>query len=150
MDAFFYGRDFNQFQTTQPNLNNGAEATYNTNDAAGVDATVFYRVKVVLTDGQHLYSSIVKVSGSKQKSWNILPNPVTQSQLMIQFNQFESGTYGLSLMNSNGQKVFQSQLMIQGNFMTSLTRLPQGLLPGTYYVVITGKQERLTKTILIQ
>lgn len=144
------GRDFNQFQTTQPNLNNGAEATYNTNDAAGVDATVFYRVKVVLTDGQHLYSSIVKVSGSKQKSWNILPNPVTQSQLMIQFNQFESGTYDLSLMNSNGQKVLQSQLMVQGNFMTSLIRLPQGLLPGTYYVVITGKQERLTKTILIQ
>lgn len=144
------GRDFNQFQTAQPSLNNGAEATYNTTDAAGAEATVFYRVKVILTDGQQLYSSIVKVTGSKQKSWNILPNPVTQSQLMIQFNQFESGTYDLSLMSSNGQKVLQSQLMVQGNFMTSLIRLPQGLLPGTYYVMITGKQERLTKTILIQ
>lgn len=144
------GRDFNQFQTAQPSLNNGAEATYNTTDAAGAEATVFYRVKVILTDGQQLYTSIVKVTGSRQKSWNILPNPVIQSQLMIQFNQFESGTYDLSLMSSNGQKVLQSQLMVQGNFMTSLIRLPQGLLPGTYYVVITGKQERLTKTILIQ
>jgi hypothetical protein len=144
------GRDFIQFQTAQPNLNNGSEAIYNTTDAAGAEATVFYRVKVILTDGQQLYSSVVKVTGSRQKSWNILPNPVTQSQLMIQFNQFESGTYDFSLMNSNGQKVLQSQLMVQGNFMTSLIRLPQGLIPGTYFVVITGKQERLTKTILIQ
>ena len=54
------------------------------------------------------------------------------------------------LSSSTNQPFIVVIRMVQGNFMTSLIRLPQGLLPGTYYVVITGKQERLTKTILIQ
>mgnify|MGYP002777248272 CR=1 FL=1 len=144
------GRDFKSVQAQSPKENRGASVTYNLSDPIANEQTVYYRVKVVLNSSEELNSSIVKVSNSNVKDWIVLGNPVTNSELALQLNKFENGKYDLLLLNSNGKRMMQQQLVINSSFLSTTIQLPQGINSGVYYLILTGNGERMSKTIVIQ
>lgn len=144
------GRDFKAFQTQSPKDNRGASVAYNIADLNANEQTVYYKVKVVLNSSEELYSSIVKVSNSNAKDWAVLGNPVTKGELALQLSKFEKGKYDLLLLNSNGKRVMQQQLVINSSFLSTTLQLPRGVNSGVYYLILTGNGERMSKTIVVQ
>ena len=100
------------------------------------------------------------VSGNKQKSTtidvvsrnvvpnsgdgkiNIFPNPITNNQFVIQFNQLEAGNYTVQVTDVAGRQVLQQAVTVSGDKQAQTIKLNPSSTKGIYLVKVTDQASK--------
>ena len=82
----------------------------------------------------------------------VYPNPVTNNQFTLQFNQLETGSYSLMVTDVMGRQVIQQSINVSGDNQTQTIRLDPASAKGIYLVKIldAGNKEVFTKKVVVQ
>ncbi len=146
------GRMFEGIITTLPISNNGGSAAYTKIDLGAYKSDNFYRVKAISNSGQVQYSNIVKVASVKLASTvEVYPNPVTDSRMNIIFTGKAAGLYKLTVINSLGQEVQQSNINVSSSSEHKTVVLGASIIPGIYRLIITGPDgEKFIQQLIIK
>lgn len=73
----------------------------------------------------------------------IFPNPVTNNQFVIQFNQLEAGSYTVQVTDVTGRQVVQQALALSGDNQSQTIRLGAAASKGIYLVKVMDQASRL-------
>ena len=137
--------DGTSFVTLQQ-MTNPSSLLFNFIDASLKKGSNVYRIKLELTGGKVIYSSIETVYYFKDTEFIVYPNPVSQYQpiTILSNNQLEQAT--LQAINMQGQKLFEMKLNDVVN------QLPAGRLSkGLHLLRISRKdQEDVVLKIFVQ
>jgi hypothetical protein len=96
----------------------------------------FYRVKIVLQNGQAYYSGILEVTRGMAAKVRVYPNPVRESlQLSLQSQQ--KGKVQVMVIDISGRQVYTQTVDV--NSGQNVIRIPvQNLAPGNYRLITRG------------
>lgn len=96
----------------------------------------YYRIVLTEKNGAIQYSSVLLISRADQLTVRIFPNPATQT-LNVRLLNPPSGSYGITLHNSLGQRLMSREVMVTaGNDLMetlSVLKLPRGIYHLTVY-----------------
>jgi len=83
---------------------------------------------------------------------NIYPNPVTNSQFTIQFNDLAAGSYTVRITDVTGRQVIQQEVNVGGDKQSQLIKLPASSAGGVYLVKVTdpGNKSVFSTKIVVQ
>jgi hypothetical protein len=100
-------------------------------------------------------TEIKKMIRPEQKFANniaVYPNPVTGSQITVQFNKIPSGNYTLELKDVLGRSVMQRKITINADRQTQVLQLSQRDAKGVYMVQVfdAGSQSVFTQKVVVQ
>ena len=73
---------------------------------------------------------------------SIFPNPVTNNQFAIQFNELEAGQYTIQVTDVMGRQVLQQIVSVAGEKQTQTVRLNASSSKGVYLVKVTDHANR--------
>jgi hypothetical protein len=82
---------------------------------------------------------------------NIYPNPITNNQFVIQFNQLEAGSYTLQVTDVTGRQVVQQVVNVSGENHAQTVKLSSSASRGVYLVKVTDQGSKTvfsTKVVL--
>lgn len=145
------GINFVKQNTTAAIGNSSFPVNYNWFDAAPLNGNNFYRIKAFDKTGLTKYSTVVKVTIQALPSGIVIkPNPVSGSNLGLQMNNMDKGTYGLILYNDLGQQVYQTPVYHTGGTAFKIIPLSNSLAKGTYRLLLTGKNNERFITQIIK
>ncbi len=149
VERSFDGIQFGKQTTVAAVGNSNAAVNYNWFDAGAQVGNNFYRVKAIDKSGQVKYTSIVKVTiGKGQPAMVIYPNPVAGNSFSVQLTNLDKGTYAVSLYNELGQQVLSTQVEHAGGTATKIITANNALVKGTYQLLLTGVDIKLSVTII--
>lgn len=97
----------------------------------------------VITDKTSVIAGGDKVS--------VYPNPVTDNQFTVRFNQLNAGNYSLQITDVMGKKVLQRSIVVNGDNQAQDIRLNSSTARGVYLVQLSNTAGKLifsTKIIL--
>lgn len=123
---------------------NGAGNTVETQyyqfwDKAPLNGLNYYRLKQIDFDGTFEYSNIIVIERNQLKTWNLYPNPSTD---VLYFDAPEVvPSYQIKIWNAQGQ-------LLQNYQTTSSTIALQQLVPGWYWVQISGANQQVEQAFL--
>ena len=124
---------------------------YNLSDNNLSSNSNYYRIKATSTDGNIVYSNVVKITNILQlTTYNLYPNPLTGKTLNVQLGNVVAGKYEVSIINSLGQKVAQQTIKHTGENETYQVNVKQAIATGVYNVVIkeVNTKEQVFHSIL--
>ena len=123
--------------------NEGYEYNVDDND---VDPTAYYRVVTIDKSNKQTISNLAILKNNELPQLYVLQNPVRNA---IRININGSGQFRLTLLNSQGQTVYQSNVNATGN--RTLTIPVNQLAKGAYWLSATVNNKNLqTVKILVQ
>ncbi|WP_205573348.1 Ig-like domain-containing protein [Flavisolibacter nicotianae] len=111
----------------------------------------YYRVRVVLANGQEVYTNVARVS-MQEEELLVYPNPVRAGEaLQVEFRYRPQGTYTFRLYSPAGQLVMQQNMKHQGG--SAIIWLPLGtqLASGFYTMELArpdGRKEKVSVNVL--
>lgn len=73
---------------------------------------------------------------------NIFPNPVTNNQFVIQFNQLDAGNYTVQVTDVAGRQVMQQAVTVGGDNQAQTIRLNPSTTKGIYLVKVTDQNSK--------
>lgn len=73
---------------------------------------------------------------------NIYPNPITNNQFVIQFNQLEAGNYNVQVTDIMGRQVVQQAVTISGDNQAQSMKLNSATSKGVYLVKVTSQSNK--------
>lgn len=73
---------------------------------------------------------------------NIFPNPITNNQFVIQFNQLEAGNYNIQVTDIMGRQVVQQAVAINGENQAQTIKLNASSSKGVYLVKVTDQSRK--------
>jgi hypothetical protein len=82
---------------------------------------------------------------------SLYPNPVTNNQFTIQFNQMDAGNYSIQVTDVMGRQVLQRSVSINGNNQSQGIKLNSAVSRGVYLIQITDTNSKAvfsTKIVL--
>ena len=137
------GRAFSYAGTLQAkHIANGA--VYNFSHAAVNSDALFYRLKIIDTDGSYFYSNIIRIPLGHQNDKIVSPSVITDGT--INLNIGNAGYTTMELISAGGIPVIKRK--IEGQ--TGRISIPTGnLAPGIYLVRLSGSTS-ITQKVLIQ
>lgn len=143
------GREFTALNKVYPSQNNGGPADYHSLDLQPLNKANYYRIRAVETNGQVLYSSIVKIEvNSTTTSLGVYPNPVKAgSQLTLQLSGVTAGSHEVRIYNATAQLVHREKIQVAGIAATQSIRLNQWQ-KGMYVAEVVGSS-RLQQQFII-
>jgi hypothetical protein len=145
------GRHFTAIQFVQARLNNGSRADYNylhINAPAGIN---YYRIKAIEGNGSPSYSAIVKVKPNEGNiSITVYPNPIKDNKLSFEASSLPKGQYTIRVISVSGQPVTTQLWKHAGGTITESINLPSGLAKGLYMFQVSGNEQQLVKSFIIQ
>jgi type IX secretion system substrate protein len=101
----------------------------------------YYRVKAVATNGDIIYSKILKMPyGKIDNTLFVYPNPVKQT-LKVQLHSLLKGYYKLHIYNNAGQEIYNRAINHDGLDKTITVQLPSHLQKGIYRLMFINKYE---------
>ena len=80
----------------------------------------------------------------------IVPNPIKDQQVNIQFDKVGKGLYTLRFINQGGQQVLRQAIDYDGITPNKRITLDKQLPAGIYYLQLLSSKENYSKTFLIQ
>jgi len=120
----------NSFETignkTQPA---GQQLKFNYVDAAPLNGTSFYRLKLTGADGSVVYSPVRQVQVKNNIAVQVYPVPATD-QVSLQVPATANGQLTVSMLNMNGQQLLRQNFEMQpgiNTFAINLSQVPQGV-----------------------
>jgi hypothetical protein len=83
---------------------------------------------------------------------NIYPNPVTNNQFTIQFNELKAGSYMVQVTDVMGRQVLQQNVSLSGDNQSQLVRMDRNAARGMYLVKVTDADSKLvySSKIIVQ
>jgi hypothetical protein len=113
--------------------------------------TAYYRIMEVDADGKSTYSEIRKFGRQVETSFTVFPNPLEGNKLsgsirgthLDEWQMTVTDPTGRPVMSFNGNKA----TLDNGNFTFSL---PEGLLPGSYFLTLTCGDLTGTQKMLVR
>jgi hypothetical protein len=73
---------------------------------------------------------------------NIFPNPVTNSQFTIQFNDLAAGSYTIRVTDVTGRQVMQQEVNVGGDKQYQVIKIPASSSAGVYLVKVTDPNSK--------
>ena len=149
------GRNFVAFATIPGALNSNNVHLYTATDALALInfkqvASIYYRIKMVGTNGQITYSTVVIIKPGKlsgQLVQAIMPNPFV-SQVGISLNLPEAGLVTARILDMNGKLIrTQTNNAGMGSGTMVITNL-DGLSKGIYMLELRYKNEMITRKLV--
>lgn len=140
------GLDFKKIGSLNCNGNSNRLVHYSFFDIEPLAGNNFYRLKQIDNDGKFIYSKIISVMNSGEKSeFKVYPNPA-KGKIVIKKNEaFEAGAQ-LSISNMEGQIIRTSALSVGTNqYILETTKISNG----TYHLKIVEKNRSTTLKISI-
>lgn len=95
-------------------------------------------------------SGLRPIEPVKTSDIKIVPNPVKDQQVNIQFNNIPKGSYTLQIFNAAGQQMLRQSFDYDGIVTNKIITLAKNLPPGIYHLQIVGSNDEYTKSFLIQ
>ena len=135
-----------------PAKNNGLSVNkYSVLDTKPLQGNNFYRIKAIDNDGRVIYSMIVNVNISGGKtSIAVMPNPVYNSRINVQFNNLPAGRYNCMLYDALGQPVLQTVIEHAGGNASQTLTLPSNIANGIYVLKVFNKSLSFDTRIIVQ
>lgn len=83
---------------------------------------------------------------------NIFPNPVTNNQFTIQFNELELGNYTIQVTDVTGRQLMQQVVNVGGDNQSQTVRLGAAVAKGVYMVKVSDQNSKsiFTTKIVVQ
>ena len=146
------GSSFTKVNTKNVVGTNNTSSTYNWLDENAVPGNNFYRIKIIETNGQIKYSTIVKVAIDKTAGGiTIYPNPVKNNTIILQFNNQKAGAYQIQLINNTGQVMYKNTIQNNGGSSTGSINLPARLAAGIYQLeIISPDKNRVIQKLFAE
>ncbi len=145
------GLDYTILSQQLPKSNRDDKANYIDYDTDPEPGINFYRIKVIEKNTKIIFSKVLRIERGKLKpDFNLYPNPLTNSQFILELSGIKPGKYNLSLFNAMGQAAYQSSLVNNGNSITRTFQLPASVNAGIYNLIITGSDYRQSKILIVQ
>jgi hypothetical protein len=116
-------------------------------DGSGTPAG-YYRIRIVLANGQSYYSGMLKVIHSMDGKMKVYPNPV-RDKLQFNLTSPAQGTAMISVIDYNGRVVLNRSITVQKGANNIILPLPGGNA-GAYRVIVKGAVESNAAFIRIQ
>ncbi len=125
---------------------------YKWTDAEYTVNTASYRIKAVMNDGSFEYSNIIAVKNSVPgiTSMSVTPNPVTNRIINVSLNGLKPGRYKLTILHSNGLQVFEKNISIANEYVSTEQINLSHAATGNYYIVIHGNGVKLAQNLIVQ
>jgi hypothetical protein len=143
------GIQFSPLQRIAATGNSTLPLNYKAIDQEPLSGTVFYRLKMLDTDGRFSYSKILAVKmNALAKKAIIFPNPVS-SELHVQVPAVKKGKCTLQVIDGLGRVLKQQQVQLNNNPL-SFTINIQDLQPGVYWLQVQYTDGRDTQKIVKQ
>ena len=102
------------------------------------------------TAGKNTYSITVKINRDQHAELLIYPNPVADKKLTIQTGNTGVGKFQLQVIDMTGRNILTQSLMNNGTNTAIVIDLPASIKPGMYSLRLTGNNESLIKTFIVQ
>ncbi len=134
------GRNFSPIGSVTARGNTSATHDYSYTDRQPSQATNFYRIKMVNSDGRFTYSKVVAVKTNGNTSLQIFPNPANDI-LYVQINGINE-TATLQITDAIGRKFKEEKIALNGS--TSFSVDIKDLAKGVYHLLLrssTGMQQ---------
>lgn len=141
------GSNWNSIGRVAAAGNAADKRSYTYFDASQNNGTVFYRLKMVDTDGTFTYSHVVAIKNeTKLMTLQLFPNPVTDV-LQIQIPSSGKQKGNLIVLDASGKTMLQKEIQLaEGNNATSI---PVSHLPaGVYLLYVENETGRLTQRFI--
>ncbi len=113
---------------------------------------IYFRIKRTDADGKTVYS-VIKVVNLQQADQRpgiqIYPNPVSRN-ILIQFDEQQTGNFSLELVNTAGQVIQRKQIQLSGSSMANMDLMNKPA-NGIYFlraVNLSNNRQFLTKVIV--
>ncbi len=131
-----------QWETIDSVKATGMANSYHVFDKSPASGNLFYRLKMIDTDGSFAYSAIVSLEAIAPLELSVYPSPAT-SDLYIRALKPSFSKATISIKNITGQMILEKQVQFNGQS----ARVDVAMLkPGIYVITITDVD--LTKTSL--
>jgi hypothetical protein len=142
------GRHFSGLERYQAGKGRLTYQVYDRTPGAGGN---YYRLQVTGAHNEIAYSNIVKAAGVGESSLTVYPNPVTGSELRLQFRGVAAGKYQLRLLNYLNQQVYSATVNVPGPDAVLPMHWSSNLLPGYYLLeAVHGNGQRFVRPVVIQ
>ena len=128
--------------------NSPVASSYAINDRLPLKGANYYRL-LINEKGEKTYSRVITLQfdgSTRQFSAFVNSNKV----ITVAVSAIQAGTYGLSLINSNGQVVVSKNILIDGTAQNLQLEMPQHVTKGIYHVVLQSRLVKLNTNILVQ
>lgn len=84
----------------------------------------------------------VKAAALSDSKVSLYPNPVTNNNFNLQFNQLESGNYTIIVTDVTGVQVVRQAIVVNGDSQNSFVRFSPGAAKGVYLVKIINSANK--------
>lgn len=124
--------------------------TYNMTDDKPYNGATYYRLKQTMVDGNFAYSEVIKVEQKVETGFlTVFPNPSTGNVINLKAENFtKQERLTLSVKNILGQEVMTQEVTARGGVLAYT--LTHSLEAGTYVLVLSGRQQRVSQMLNIQ
>jgi hypothetical protein len=85
---------------------------------------------------------ITRTDAPNSSKINIYPNPVTNNQFVIQFNELAAGTYTVQVTDVMGRQVVQQNVNVSGDNQAQTIRMSSGVAKGVYLVKVSDQNSK--------
>jgi hypothetical protein len=106
-------------------------------DVNAVHGNNYYRIRALQQDGKFFLSKMVMAkSDAGSVGIRVVPNPVKDQQVNIQFRGMARGNYTLALFNSQGQQIISKTFAYTGGSSNQTVQFNKILAAGIYHLRI--------------
>lgn len=85
---------------------------------------------------------ISRTDANSSNKISIYPNPVTNNQFVLQFNDLAAGTYTVQVTDVMGRQVLQQNVNISGENQAQTIRMSSGVAKGVYLVKVADQSNK--------
>ncbi len=137
VERSYDGKSFVIIGAVQSAGNSTMQQTYAYTDPQEIRGTLYYRLRLVNTDGKTImYSPVVPVTGNRAKArLEYFPNPV-KDNITVLVSDNQRGLLQIRLIGMDGKMIQQKQWMKKEESITAVMDAAR-LLPGIYLMEVT-------------
>ena len=144
-------RTFTTLGKINPSLNNGNAADYFSIDSLPFSGNNFYRIAALETNGNIIYSMIVRINLDKSTPGILVfPNPVQGSQVYLQLTDIPKGVYDIKIINISSQLILKRSLSHDGGSLGIPLGVAGSLKPGLYFIQLYNKEMQLQSKFIMK
>ncbi len=133
------GIDFTKAGTMDLQPATGLNKTYLYKDFTPINGNNYYRAAFKNTDGEYMYSKVVKIVAGSQNSFSVINNPATGGNLLIRSDKYTGDNilYQFRIFDAAGKLVTGDDKKLSGGTIRlDISRLAAG----TYVLKISGNE----------
>lgn len=147
------GRSFSAIGESKAAGNTSSATSYTSSDDIRAIATkpvLFYRIKVVDTDGKYSYSNTIAIRLAKQTKAQVWPSPFS-SQLNVQVEQEAGATLDVKIYNMTGVLVYNKrQTTTAGTNTIQLVDQVSKLSAGMYVIELVSNNSKIYSETIVK